>query len=918
MPAPKLSLSMFYNASRLRTDTWDQLKVLARRLHETARRGADLGPLRRKLDDCLARLDPLEAYFAYPGHRTMAELARLARPGHEGQLARAAAHLCRMLVSDAYRSLGGRARRSADLETLMALEESQRHEPDGERGPPRPYFEVLVVGDLGEDEEQDLREQLLAQRDRSDEFVYDIIVVPSFEDALIAVLLNVNVQSVLLRAGFPVESSNRFDILRELLGPLDDDLDPADETATALALAQSIRRLRPTLDQFLVTDAPVEEVAGQIGRDFRRVFYRHEDYLELHLSLLKGVRERFEAPFFNALKKYSQRPTGVFHALPISRGKSITKSHWIRDMAEFYGHKIFLAETSATTGGLDSLLQPHGPIKRAQLAAARAFGAQRTYFVTNGTSTANKIVLQSLVRPGDIVLVSHDCHKSHHYTMMLTGTQPLYMDPYPLPQYSMYGAVPLRVIKQHLLDLKKVGELHRVKMLLLTNCTFDGVVYNPRRVMREVLAIKPDITFVWDEAWYAFAGFSPMTRRRTAMAAADELRRTLRSPEYRERYAAWRTEHDARDPSDDATWLDHALLPDPEVARVRVYATQSTHKTLTSLRQGSMIHVYDQDFHAVEDAFRDAYMTHTSTSPNYQILASLDVGRRQLELEGYEFVRGSVGLAMMIRKQIVDHPLLSKYFRVLRSGEMIPAELRPSGVERFYDPDAGFTRIDEHWASDEFALDPTRVTVHVGATGLTGDQFRKLLIERHDIQINKTSRNTVLFMLNIGSSRGSATYLLDVLLQIAEEIEERRDEASEVDRVRAEGLVQSLVAELPPLPRFSRFHPAFADDDAPDTREGDMRRAFFLAYDQAMVEHIPLDGSVTRVMASGRTLVSAAFVTPYPPGFPILVPGQILTEDIVQFLRAVDVKEIHGYDAVNGLKIFTDAALAATHDPSRT
>ena len=113
-------------------------------------------------------------------------------------------------------------------------------------------------------------------------------------------------------------------------------------------------------------------------------------------------------------------------------------------------------------------------------------------------------------------------------------------------------------------------------------------------------------------------------------------------------------------------------------------------------------------------------MTHTSTSPNYQILASLDVGRRQLELEGYEFVRSSVGLAMMIRKQIVDHPLLRKYFRLLRAGEMIPAEYRPSGVGRFYDPEAGFTRLDEHWREDEFALDPTRITVHVGATGMTG------------------------------------------------------------------------------------------------------------------------------------------------------------------------------------------------------
>ena len=100
-------------------------------------------------------------------------------------------------------------------------------------------------------------------------------------------------------------------------------------------------------------------------------------------------------------------------------------------------------------------------------------------------------------------------------------------------------------------------------------------------------------------------------------------------------------------------------------------------------------------------------MTHTSTSPNYQILASLDVGRRQLELEGYELVRHSVGLAMMIRRQIVDHPLLSKYFRVLPPVDMIPAEFRPSGLERFYDPETGFTRMEEHWREDEFALDPT-------------------------------------------------------------------------------------------------------------------------------------------------------------------------------------------------------------------
>ena len=104
----------------------------------------------------------------------------------------------------------------------------------------------------------------------------------------------------------------------------------------------------------------------------------------------------------------------MFHALPISQGKSIVNSHWIRDMVSFYGLDIFMAETSATTGGLDSLLEPIGPLRDAQLLAAEAFGSRQTYFVTNGTSTANKIVVQALLAPGDIALVDRNCHQSHH------------------------------------------------------------------------------------------------------------------------------------------------------------------------------------------------------------------------------------------------------------------------------------------------------------------------------------------------------------------------------------------------------------------------------------------------------------------------------------------------------------------------
>ena len=163
--------------------------------------------------------------------------------------------------------------------------------------------------------------------------------------------------------------------------------------------------------------------------------------MEIHLAILDGVKDRYDTPYFDNLKKYAQRPIGTFHALPIARGKSIFKSNWIRDMGEFYGANLFLAESSATTGGLDSLLEPTGNIKVAQDKAARAFGGDRVFFVTNGTSTSNKIVHQALLRPGDIVLIDRDCHKSHHYGIVLAGAQPLYVDAFPMTKYSMYGAL---------------------------------------------------------------------------------------------------------------------------------------------------------------------------------------------------------------------------------------------------------------------------------------------------------------------------------------------------------------------------------------------------------------------------------------------------------------------------------------------
>jgi arginine decarboxylase len=145
--------------------------------------------------------------------------------------------------------------------------------------------------------------------------------------------------------------------------------------------------------------------------------------------------------------------------------------------------------------------------------------------------------------------------------------------------------VPLGEIKRVLLAFRRAGKLDRVKLLMMTNCTFDGIIYDVERVMEECPAIKPDLAFLWDEAWFAFARFHRVYRERTAMASAEKLLARFRDPDFRGRHAAFAEEIERSSPDDDAL-LDRRLIPDPERARVRVYATQSTHKTLTSLQAG--------------------------------------------------------------------------------------------------------------------------------------------------------------------------------------------------------------------------------------------------------------------------------------------------------------------------------------------
>jgi arginine decarboxylase len=168
----------------------------------------------------------------------------------------------------------------------------------------------------------------------------------------------------------------------------------------------------------------------------------------------------------------------------------------------------------------------------------------------------------------------------------------------------------------------------------------------------------------------------------------------------------------------------------------------------------------------------------------------------------------------------------------------------------------------------------------------------------------------VLFMTNIGTTRSSVAYLIEVLVMLAHELEDEIERMGPIDRRAHERRVASLTSQPPPLPDFSAFHRCFRGDPGGTTPEGDLRRAFFLAYDDRRCEYVTAQQAWERV-SDGREVVSATFVIPYPPGFPILVPGQVISRDILAYMQALDTREIHGYLSDIGYRVFTEEALAS-------
>ncbi|WP_287878016.1 aminotransferase class I/II-fold pyridoxal phosphate-dependent enzyme [Aquitalea sp.] len=573
----------------------------------------------------------------------------------------------------------------------------------------------------------------------------------------------------------------------------------------AVELANQISHFRPELSLYvlLMDDDERVLVENLASHAVDGYFYRDEtDYNGWFRILTAELAEKSATPFYDKLKQYVRMAKDSWHTPGHAGGDSLKGSPWVGDFYDFVGENMLRADLSVSVPMLDSLLHPTGVIAESQKLAAKAFGARKTYFATNGTSTSNKVIFQTLLAPGDKLLLDRNCHKSVHHGVILSGALPVYLDSSINKQYGIFGPVPKSTI------FAAIEANPDARVLILTSCTYDGLRYDLVPIIEA--AHEKGIKVIVDEAWYGFARFHPAFRPTALESGAD-------------------------------------------------YVTQSTHKILSAFSQASMIHVNDPGFD--EHLFRENFNMHTSTSPQYNLIASLDVARKQAVTEGYRLLDRTLKLAEELRDKINS----TGAFRVLELEDLLPEEMREDGIR----------------------LDPTKLTVDISQSGFTTDELQHELFERYNIQVEKSTFSTITLLLTMGTTRSKVSRLYDALLRLAKEKRAPR-----------------AVGRMPEIPRFSRLACLPRD-------------AFYEAG-----ERLPLLDDDGRPNAALNGRVCCDQIVPYPPGIPVLVPGQVIDDSILSYLARLQKTqktiEMHGLAEDGGemyVRVLKDRELS--HLPDR-
>ena len=565
-------------------------------------------------------------------------------------------------------------------------------------------------------------------------------------------------------------------------------------------------------------------------------------------------------PFFSALVDYAQDGSYSWHCPGHSGGVAFLKSPVGQMFHQFFGENMLRADVCNSVDELGQLLDHTGPVAASERNAARIFNADHCFFVTNGTSTSNKIVWHHTVAPGDVVVVDRNCHKSILHAIIMTGAVPVFLSP-TRNHFGIIGPIPQSEFTREAIERKIAAnpllagvdpKTVKPRILTITQSTYDGVLYNTETIKGMLDGYIDTIHF--DEAWLPHAAFHKF-------------------------YGSF-----------------HAMGKNrPRPKHALVYATQSTHKLLAGISQASQVLVQDaQQQHLDRHLFNEAYLMHTSTSPQYAIIASCDVAAAMMEPPGgTALVEESIVEALDFRRAMrkVEKEFGKKDWWFTVWG---PDKLAPEGTGK---PEDWMLRAGDNWhgfgplAAGFNLLDPIKSTIITPGLDVTG-KFAKTgipaiiltkFLAEHGVVVEKTGLYSFFIMFTIGITKGRWNTLVTALQQFKDDYDKNaplwrilpefvarhpryermglRDLCQGIHEMYAKGDIARLVTEM----YLSDLQPALTPTDA------------YAHIAHRRTERVEID------QLEGR--ITTSLLTPYPPGIPLLIPGERFNRKIVDYLK---------------------------------
>ncbi len=640
------------------------------------------------------------------------------------------------------------------------------------------------------------------------------------------------------------------------------ELDPA-----VLSLRKFIEEIR-----FKNADIPIyiygetrtsQHIPNDILRELHGFIHMFEDTPEfVARHIIREARSYLDGlapPFFKALMDYAQDGSYSWHCPGHSGGVAFLKSPVGQMFHQFFGENMLRADVCNAVEELGQLLDHSGPVLQSERNAARIFNADHCFFVTNGTSTSNKMVWHHTVAPGDVVVVDRNCHVSVLHSIIMTGAVPVFLTP-TRNQYGIIGPIPQsefepeairRKIAAHPLLAGIDASQVKPRILTLTQSTYDGVLYNTETIKHALDGYIDVLHF--DEAWLPHAAFHKF-------------------------YGTFHSMGKNR----------------PRPKDQLVFATQSTHKLLAGISQASQVLVQDATERKLDrHLFNEAYLMHTSTSPQYAIIASCDVAAAMMEAPGgpalvEESISESLDFRRAMRKVDKDFGK-DWWFQVWG-----PDKLATEGIGRSAD---WVLKAGDKWHGfGELApgfnlLDPIKCTLitpgldlsgKFAKTGIPAAIVTKFLVE-HGVVVEKTGLYSFFIMFTIGITKGRWNTLLTALQQFKDDYDKNapmwrilpefcaafpkyermglRDLCQSIHGMYAKGDIARLTTEM----YLSDLQPAMKPSDA------------FSHIARRTTERVPIDDLEGRITTS--------LLTPYPPGIPLLIPGERFNKKIVDYLR---------------------------------